>query len=114
MLLPPTRPPASTAPGEGLHGDLIEGSCGRRRHRGMPNRQNVGEPDYLFQSMKLSLPKAVRQITAATVAARAVSPISFFINVFFCFGRTTTCNFPLYSHDVGVLLMLCVSFVLVI
>ena len=42
LLLPPPCPPASTAPGEGLHGGMLEGSCGRRRHRGMINRLNVG------------------------------------------------------------------------
>ena len=42
LLLPPTCPPASTAPGGGLHGDLLEGLCGRRRRRCMPNRLNVG------------------------------------------------------------------------
>ena len=44
LLLPPPCPPSSAAAGEGLHGGLPEGSCGRRRRRGMPNRQNVGEP----------------------------------------------------------------------
>ena len=66
LFLPPPYLPASTSPGEGLHGGLLEGSCGRRRRRGMPNLKNVGEPAYLFQNMKSSYPKPVRQITAAS------------------------------------------------
>lgn len=42
LLLAPPCPPASTAPGEGLPGGLLEGSCGRRRRRSIPNRQNIG------------------------------------------------------------------------
>ena len=42
LLLPPPCPPASTALGEGLHGGLFEGSCGRRRRRGVRSRLNVG------------------------------------------------------------------------
>ena len=41
LRLPPC-PPASTAPGEGLHGGLLEDSCGRRLRRVMPIRLNVG------------------------------------------------------------------------
>ena len=42
LLLPPPCPPASTAREEGLHGGLLEGSCGRRRRRGIRNRLKVG------------------------------------------------------------------------
>ena len=42
LLLPPPCPPASTAPGEGLPGGLLEDSCGRRKPRSMPNRLKVG------------------------------------------------------------------------
>ena len=42
LLLPPPCPPALTAPREGLLGGLLDGSCGRRRHRVMRNRLNVG------------------------------------------------------------------------
>ena len=42
LLLPPPSPSASTAPGEGLHGGLLEGSCGWRRCRVTRNRLNVG------------------------------------------------------------------------
>ena len=42
LLLPAQGPPASTARGEGLHGGLLEGSCGRLRRRGMLNRLKVG------------------------------------------------------------------------
>ena len=53
LLLPPRCTCPSTAPGECLHGGLLEGSCGRRCRRGMPNGHNVGEPTYyLFQIMK--------------------------------------------------------------
>ena len=65
LILPPPCPTALGAPGEGLNGGLLEGSRGRHRLRGMPNRQNVDEPAYLFQNMKRSYPKAVEQITAA-------------------------------------------------
>ena len=62
LLLPPPCPPASTAPGEGPHGGLLEGSCGCRRGRGMPNRQtSASPPTYVFQNMKRSCLKAVRQ-----------------------------------------------------
>ena len=66
LILPPPCPPAWTTLGKGLHGGLLESSCGRRRRRGMPNHQNVGEPAYLFQNTKRSYPKAVRQISAAS------------------------------------------------
>ena len=42
MPLPLPYPPASTSRGEGLLGGLLEGSCGRRKRRTMPNRLNVG------------------------------------------------------------------------
>ena len=42
LLLAPPRPPASTATRVGLHGGLLDGSCGRHRRRGMRNRLNVG------------------------------------------------------------------------
>ena len=42
LLLPPPCPPALTAPWEGLHGGLLEGSCGRRCRRVMRNRLDVG------------------------------------------------------------------------
>ena len=64
LPLAPPYPPISMAPGEGLHGGLLEGSCGRRRRRGMTNRQNVGESAYLLQKDEtpfISYPKAVRQ-----------------------------------------------------
>ena len=35
-------PPASTSPGEGLPGGLLEGSCGRPKRRRMPNQRNIG------------------------------------------------------------------------
>ena len=41
LLLPPC-PPASTAPREGLHDGLLEGSCGWRRRRVMRKRLTVG------------------------------------------------------------------------
>ena len=75
LLLPPPCPPASTAPGEGLHGGPLEGSCDRRRRRHMPNRQNVDAPAYLIRNIKLSYPKAVRQINAAT-SSNFSAPIS--------------------------------------
>ena len=52
LLPPPPCPSASTAPGEGLHGGLLLGSCGRHRRRCMLNRQNVGVP--IFPSCGLS------------------------------------------------------------
>ena len=60
LLLPPPRPPASTAPGEGLHGGLLDGSCGRRRRRGMRNRLNVGSyaPGFEYETL-IRLSKAV-------------------------------------------------------
>ena len=88
LVRPPPCPPASTAPGESLHGGLHESSCGRRRRRGISNRQNVGEPAYYFLSnMKRSYPKAVRQITAARSSKVVSPPISvlrkfFFMSVF--------------------------------
>ena len=42
LLLPPPCPPASSAPGEGLHGGLFEGSSGRRRLRSMRIRLDIG------------------------------------------------------------------------
>lgn len=42
----------------GPAGGLLEGLGDRRRRRGVPNRQNVGEPAYLFQNMKRFYPKA--------------------------------------------------------
>lgn len=39
LLLPPPCPPASTSPGEGLPGGLLEGACGRRKRRSTPNFQ---------------------------------------------------------------------------
>ena len=58
------------------HVDGTRGGPTRRPARGllqaassqryMPNRQNLGEPAYLFQKMKRSDPKAVRQTTAAS------------------------------------------------
>ena len=43
LLLPPSCPAASTAPGEDLHDGLVEGSYGRHRRRGMRNRLNFGK-----------------------------------------------------------------------
>ena len=58
LLLPLPCPPASTSPGEGLPGGLLEGSCGRRKRRSMSNRLNVGTfmPSYYlrFQIRKCS------------------------------------------------------------
>ena len=42
LFLPLPCPPASTSPGEGLPGGLLEGSCGRRKRISMRNRPNVG------------------------------------------------------------------------
>ena len=42
LLFPLPCPPASTSPGEGLPGGLLEGSCGRRKHKNMRNRPKVG------------------------------------------------------------------------
>ena len=42
LLLPLQCPPATTSPGEGLPGTLLEGSCGRGKRRSMRNRLNVG------------------------------------------------------------------------
>ena len=47
-----TMPPASTAPREGLHGGLLEVSCGRRRRIGMRNRPNVGTDTPAASEMK--------------------------------------------------------------
>ena len=55
LFLPPPCPPALTAPGEGLHGGLLEGSCGRRRRRRMSNHQKLNDPTYLFQNMNRAL-----------------------------------------------------------
>ena len=41
LFLPLPCPPASTPPGEGLPGGLLEGSCGRRKRRRTANRLNV-------------------------------------------------------------------------
>ena len=41
LLLPLPCPPDSTSPREGLPGGLLEGSCGWRRRRRMPNLLNV-------------------------------------------------------------------------
>ena len=103
LLLPPPSLFASTAPEEGLHGGLLEGSCGRRRRRGMPNRQNVGEPAYLFQHMKRSYLKAERKLPAAS---SSFSASQCFEKRIVCCGRTTTGDFPQYSHGVDVLLLL--------
>ena len=42
LLFPLPCPPASTSPGEGLPGGLLEASCGRRKRRSARNRLNVG------------------------------------------------------------------------
>ena len=42
LLLPPPCSPASTAPGDGLHGGLLEALCGRRKRRSIRNRFGVG------------------------------------------------------------------------
>ena len=42
LLLQLSCPPASTSSGEALPGGLLEGSCGRRKRRRMPNHRNVG------------------------------------------------------------------------
>ena len=55
LFLPPPYLPASTSPGEGLHGGLLEGSCGRRRRRRMSNHQKLNDPTYLFQNMNRAL-----------------------------------------------------------
>ena len=42
LFLPPPCPPVSTTSGEGLHGGLLDGSCGRRHRRATRNGLNVG------------------------------------------------------------------------
>ena len=61
LPLSPPCPPSSTAPGDGLHGGLLEGSCGRRRYRGMLNCHNVCKSAYLFQNKKRFNLKVVPQ-----------------------------------------------------
>ena len=53
LLLSLPCPPASTSPGEGLPGGLLEGSCGRRKRRSMPNRLKVGMYARLLLPFKL-------------------------------------------------------------
>lgn len=65
LLLPPPCPSATTAPEEGLPGGLLQGSCGRRRRRGLPIRQSIGKPTYLFQNMTHVFPKAMKRTRAA-------------------------------------------------
>ena len=75
-LLPPPRLPASTVPGEGEHGGLLEGLL-----VSMLNRQDVCEPACLFQHMKITLhPKAVRQIAASIYEQQVSPPIKCFEN----------------------------------
>ena len=75
-LLPPPRLPASTVPGEGEHGGLLEGLL-----VSMLNRQDVCEPACLFQHMKKTLhPKAVRQIAASIYEQQVSPPIKCFEN----------------------------------
>ena len=62
LLLPLPCPPASTSPGEGLPGGLLEGSCGRCKRCSMPNRLNVGVFAHFlvpFQTTKI-LPSLTR------------------------------------------------------
>ena len=44
LILRPPCPPASTAPGDGMHCGLLKGSCGRRHRRAVSKRQNLCEP----------------------------------------------------------------------
>ena len=53
LLLPLPCRSASTSPGEGLPGGLLEGSCGRRKRRSMPNRLKVGMYARLLLPFKL-------------------------------------------------------------
>ena len=81
LLLPPSRPPASKAPGEGLHGRLLDGSCGRRRRRGMRDRLNVGtyapgsEYETLIRRRRFGKKKSIVRKTNDTIMICAVSII---------------------------------------
>ena len=84
LLLPPPRRPASTAPGEGLHGGLLESSCDRRRRRGMQNRLNVGmytpasEYETLIRRLCAKQTSIVHTITDKSMICAVVSMIHWF------------------------------------
>ena len=73
-------------PWDGLHGGLLEGSCGRRRRGGMPNLQNVGESAYPAQNMKILIRRRCdKQLLLEELLLEAVAlPICVLRNVVMC------------------------------